>query len=132
MFQQMNKHIYLAILTIIVVVSISVPIVHWVKQSGQRSAIDEIGELVDDIKKDIPPKAKISYTSKEEGMSNLLFYNYALLTMTPIVIAGEHFEKDTVIAIDLVGKVSKDMYPGYSLLRRRRSEDYMVQLLVKK
>lgn len=112
--------------------SFLIPIIHWVKQSGQKSNIDEIGELVDVIKEDIPSSTKLSYTSKEKGNFNIMLYNYALLTMAPIVITDENFNNDTIVAIDIVEKLSKDMYPGYRIIKRRRNENFIVHLMVKK
>lgn len=128
----MKNRISFVLLIIVVISALSIPIGYWIIQNNQKNEVDEINDLIVKVTKDIPAGTKLSFTSTNKNLTGIVFFDYALLNLAPIVVTDSNFENDTIIAIDKTQNYVTNSYKDYTLISKARDFNYIVQLLVKK
>ncbi len=128
----MTRTLQLSLLLLLSVASITVPVYHWIGQSTDKNEADEVADLIGQISTYITPESKFSFTSNEEKIQGIVLYDYALLAAAPAVIPDNNFQHDTIIAINSHQNSKPNMYSGYQIIAKAYSNQFALQLLVKK
>lgn len=127
----MRTKIQLIILFTAVFAAFTILTIHWVKQSNEENEVDEVHSLFSNIKDNINPNTKLSFTSKAPAMRGIILFDYALLAAAPIAITDNNFQQDTILALDDIMNNKPNAYKDYKILAHTFGNNFVLKLIVK-